>query len=154
VTAVAEPSEPPSMPAKTDKATEPGHPSDVSRGSGVSARITVPALIDRRIAVAGAVFGFGLGLALGLKLASGMPKAVEVPVPTRTPCRNCAERERQRLEAARRNGSSPPPPDHTVPFDPVTPDQPVTFSPLVDAPAEMVAMAQTPTDADLPADQQ
>ena len=151
MTAVADPdAPPPSIPARVDKgAPDPGH---ASPKSDVGVPKPAPPLIDRRIAVAGAVLGFGLGLALGLKLASGMPKAVEVPVPTRVPCRDCAERARLREENATRNGSNPPAPDHAIPFDTVKIDQPVTFSPLEAAPDEMVSMAHVPTDAGLPPD--
>ena len=140
------------MPAK-DLDTEVGHPSDAHRGSGVSARLAVPAQIDRRIALAGAVFGFGIGLALGLKLASGMPKAIEVPVPSRVPCRNCADRER-RAEAARLAAKDNGAPVIAVDADDPLPDEPrpVVFSPLAGAPADMVEAAHVDTPGYLPPD--
>jgi hypothetical protein len=120
---------------------------------GENAPPSLPATIDRRIAIAGAVLGFGLGLAVGLKLANGMPKTVEVPV--RTPCRNCAERERQ---AATAPAYAPPPPVRDVPMatTPATAPPPDpssltgmrTFSPYASAPAGMVDQAAQPAQDD------
>jgi|HubBroStandDraft_6_1064221.scaffolds.fasta_scaffold80803_5 hypothetical protein len=125
---------------------EPGHtslPKQLTTGT-----------VDRRIAVAGAVLGFGIGLALGLKLASGMPKAIEVPVPSRVPCRNCQDRER-RAQAAAAQAKANGAPVIPVESDDPLPDEPrpVVFSPLAGAPADMVAAAHVPTDANLPPDQ-
>ena len=137
-----------SMPAKpaAQPPVEPATPSPL-------ARLTMPT-IDRRIAIAGAVLGFGIGLALGLKIAQGMPKAIEVPVPTRTPCRSCAERER-RAEAAAREAKANGAPVIPVVGDDPLPDEPrpVVFSPLEGAPSDMVVAAHVPTNADLPLDQ-
>jgi len=59
-----------------------------------------PATVERRFAVAAAFLGFGIGLALGLKLAGGMEPVVKViETPVKVPCRDCAEREKARLEA-------------------------------------------------------
>ena len=132
----------------------PASPPDVGGGHPSILTPKVMPVIDRRIAFAGAVLGFGLGLALGLKLASGMPKAVAVEVPTRTPCRNCADRAR-REEATRLAAKDNGAPVIAVDADDPLPDEPrpVVFSPLTDAPADMVAAAHVPTDANLPPDQ-
>ena len=139
-----------STPAKPEAqpAVEPATPSPLTRLTGPGPTI------DRRIAIAGAVLGFGIGLALGLKIAQGMPKAIEVPVPTRTPCRSCAERER-RAEAAAREAKANGAPVIPVVGDDPLPDEPrpVVFSPLEGAPSDMVVAAHVPTNADLPLDQ-
>jgi hypothetical protein len=82
-------------------------------------------LVERRYLVAGGVIALGIGIMVGFKLGGGMEtKTVEVPV--RTPCKNCAERERlAQLEA-----STPAP---AVTDAPAPPPAPVPPLPGLDA---------------------